>query len=96
MDCVVLVVWRLPGLLATSLNLAHLDKFLCQSQFPPVAAECDGSWCHLAQLLLDDFSGPNIEATAALLDTAGRFLYRTPETHERMASMAEVLPGAMC
>jgi hypothetical protein len=43
-----------------------------------------------AQLLLDDFTGHNIEATAALLDTAGRFLYRTPETHERMATMAEV------
>jgi regulator of nonsense transcripts 2 len=42
------------------------------------------------QLLLDDFAGHNIEATAALLDTAGRFLYRTPETHERMATMAEV------
>ena len=44
------------------------------------------------QLMLDDFTGHNIEATAALLDTAGRFLYRTPETHERMATMAEVRP----
>lgn len=43
-----------------------------------------------AQLLLDDFSGHNVEAVAALLDTAGRFLYRLPETHERMATMAEV------
>lgn len=31
-----------------------------------------------------------MEAAAALLDTAGRFLYRLPETHERMATMAEV------
>lgn len=49
-----------------------------------------------AQLLLDDFAGHNIEATAALLDTAGRFLYRTPETHERMATMAEVHSQPFC
>ena len=29
---------------------------------------------------------------ATLLDTAGRFLYRLPETHDRMANMAEVRP----
>jgi hypothetical protein len=53
---------------------------------------CSLPACVCAQLLLDDFAGHNIEATAALLDTAGRFLYRTPETHERMATMAEVSP----
>lgn len=40
--------------------------------------------------LLDDFAGHNVEAAAELLDTAGRFLYRLPETHSRMANMAEV------
>ena len=40
--------------------------------------------------MLDDFSGHNVEAVAELLDTAGRFLYHLPESHSRMASMAEV------
>lgn len=46
--------------------------------------------------MLDDFSGHNVEATAALLDTAGRFLYRLPETHDRMATMAEVHTHLSC
>ena len=40
--------------------------------------------------MLDDFSGSNVDAVAELLDTAGRFLYRLPETHVRMANMADV------
>lgn len=44
--------------------------------------------------MLDDFSGSNVDAVAELLDTAGRFLYRLPETHVRMANMAEVRPAA--
>lgn len=28
--------------------------------------------------LLDDFSGPNVEAAAALVESAGRFLLRLP------------------
>ena len=39
--------------------------------------------------MLDYFGGHNVEAVAELLDTAGRFLYRLPESHSRMASMAE-------
>lgn len=35
--------------------------------------------------LLDDFSGHNIEAACALVETAGRFLIRLPETKSRCA-----------
>ena len=42
------------------------------------------------KVMLDDFVGTNVDAVAELLDTAGRFLYRLPETHVRMANMAEV------
>ncbi len=44
--------------------------------------------------MLDDFSGSNVDAVAELLDTAGRFLYRLPETHVRMANMADVRSAA--
>ncbi len=44
--------------------------------------------------MLDDFGGSNVDAVAELLDTAGRFLYRLPETHVRMANMADVRSAA--
>ena len=40
--------------------------------------------------LLDDFAGHNVDAAAALVEAAGRFLYRLPETHMRMANMLDV------
>lgn len=40
--------------------------------------------------MLDDFTHHNVDTACALLETAGRFLYRLPETHTRMANMAEV------
>lgn len=42
------------------------------------------------QSLLDDFVQHNVDTACALLETSGRFLYRLPETHTRMANMAEV------
>ncbi|PSC71053.1 regulator of nonsense transcripts UPF2 [Micractinium conductrix] len=41
--------------------------------------------------LLDDFSGHNIDAACALVETAGRFFYRLPETSTRMANFLEVM-----
>ncbi|KAL0026394.1 hypothetical protein WJX79_005678 [Trebouxia sp. C0005] len=41
--------------------------------------------------LLDDFVQHNVDTACGLLETAGRFLYRLPETHTRMANMAEVM-----
>ena len=40
--------------------------------------------------LLDDFSGHNVDAAAALVEGAGRFLFRLPESQTRMANMLEV------
>ena len=40
--------------------------------------------------LLDDFAHHNIDAACALVETAGRYLFRTPETKIRMENMLEV------
>lgn len=40
---------------------------------------------------LDDFSHHNIDVACNLLETCGRYLYRTPETTVRMANMLEIL-----
>lgn len=46
---------------------------------------------HCFKVCLDDFNGPNIENMAMLLETCGRFLLRTQETSERMATTLEML-----
>ncbi|XP_017697728.2 regulator of nonsense transcripts UPF2 isoform X2 [Phoenix dactylifera] len=40
---------------------------------------------------LDDFTHHNIDVACNLLETCGRFLYRTPETTIRMANMLDIL-----
>ncbi|XP_009778348.1 regulator of nonsense transcripts UPF2 [Nicotiana tabacum] len=40
---------------------------------------------------LDEFSHHNIDVACNLLETCGRFLYRSPETAIRMANMLEIL-----
>ncbi|KAL3151997.1 hypothetical protein ABBQ32_001118 [Trebouxia sp. C0010 RCD-2024] len=45
----------------------------------------------MLKCLLDDFVQHNVDTACGLLETAGRFLYRLPETHTRMANMAEVM-----
>ncbi|CAN6443435.1 unnamed protein product [Victoria cruziana] len=40
---------------------------------------------------LDDFTHHNIDVACSLLETCGRFLYRSPETTIRMANMLEIL-----
>ncbi|GAV63717.1 MIF4G domain-containing protein/Upf2 domain-containing protein [Cephalotus follicularis] len=40
---------------------------------------------------LDDFTHHNIDVACNLLETCGRFLYRSPETSVRMANMLEIL-----
>lgn len=40
---------------------------------------------------LDDFTHHNIDVACNLLETCGRFLYRSPETNIRMANMLEIL-----
>ncbi|KAK9825703.1 hypothetical protein WJX81_008105 [Elliptochloris bilobata] len=50
-----------------------------------------GSVFSMLKSLLDDFSGHNVDAAAALVEAAGRFLLRLPETETRMANMLEVM-----
>ncbi|GLJ39978.1 hypothetical protein SUGI_0817920 [Cryptomeria japonica] len=40
---------------------------------------------------LDDFTHHNIDVSCNLLETCGRFLYRSPETTIRMANMLEIM-----
>jgi hypothetical protein len=49
-----------------------------------------GTFFLLLKSLLDDFVGHNVDAAAALVETAGRFLYRLPETQTRISNMLEV------
>eukprot|EP00887_Chlorella_sp_A99_P007640 scaffold20.g7640.t1 len=53
--------------------------------FPPGAA------FSMLKSLLDDFAGHNIDAACALVETAGRFFHRLPETSSRMSNMLEVM-----
>lgn len=46
---------------------------------------------HCFKVLLDDFNRANVEMVAVLLETCGRFLLRSEETHERMKSVLEML-----
>ena len=48
-----------------------------------------GALFSMLKSLLDDFSGHNVDAAAALVEAAGRFLLRLPETETRMANMLE-------
>lgn len=43
------------------------------------------------QACLDDFTHHNIDVACNLLETCGRFLYRSPETTIRMSNMLEIL-----
>lgn len=43
------------------------------------------------QACLDDFTHHNIDVACNLLETCGRFLYRSPETTVRMGNMLEIL-----
>jgi len=43
------------------------------------------------QACLDDFTHHNIDVACNLLESCGRFLYRSPETTVRMANMLEIL-----
>ncbi len=46
---------------------------------------------HCLKTCLEDFSGPNVDVLASLLEGCGRYLLRTEETSVRMRSMLEML-----
>ncbi|KAF6134865.1 hypothetical protein GIB67_002266 [Kingdonia uniflora] len=50
-----------------------------------------GARSRIANACLDDFSHHNIDVACNLLETCGRFLYRSPETTIRMTNMLEIL-----
>lgn len=43
------------------------------------------------QACLDDFTHHNIDVACNLLETCGRFLYRSPDTAQRMANMLDIM-----
>ncbi|CAB4424993.1 unnamed protein product [Rhizophagus irregularis] len=46
---------------------------------------------HCLKVLLDDFSNQNIDVACNLLETCGRFLFKSPETSTRMSNMLEIM-----
>ncbi|KAF7376231.1 Nonsense-mediated mRNA decay factor [Mycena sanguinolenta] len=46
---------------------------------------------HVFKVCLDDFSGTNVENLALLLEGCGRFLLRSEDTHQRFATMLELM-----
>ncbi|GFR49425.1 hypothetical protein Agub_g11482, partial [Astrephomene gubernaculifera] len=68
--------------LRTARYLAELAKFRL---LPP------GAFFSALKQLLDDFTGHNIDCACALVEGAGRFMYRCQETRTRMENMMEVM-----
>ena len=50
----------------------------------------------LFQMLMFDFSHHNIEMACALLESAGRFLYRSPDSHHRTKVYLVSPPETLC
>ncbi|ESN94504.1 hypothetical protein HELRODRAFT_189416 [Helobdella robusta] len=46
---------------------------------------------HCIKMLLSEFTHHNIEMTCALLETCGRFLYRSSDSHHRMKVLLDVM-----
>ncbi|RIA79977.1 armadillo-type protein [Glomus cerebriforme] len=46
---------------------------------------------HCLKVLLDDFSNQNIDVACNLLETCGRFLFKSPETSVRMGNMLDIM-----
>ncbi|KAI9193580.1 armadillo-type protein [Polychytrium aggregatum] len=46
---------------------------------------------HCLKVCLDDFNGTNIEIACNLLETCGRFLFKTPETNVRTSNMLDIM-----
>ncbi len=49
-----------------------------------------GTVFSLLKGLLDDFSGHNVDAAAALVERAGRYLFCAPDTQTRISNMLDV------
>ncbi|CAG8742097.1 16758_t:CDS:2, partial [Cetraspora pellucida] len=46
---------------------------------------------HCLKVVIDDFSNQNIDIACNLLETCGRFLFKSPETNIRMGNMLDIM-----
>ncbi|KAJ0982711.1 hypothetical protein J5N97_010966 [Dioscorea zingiberensis] len=81
---------RLPGCDQTNIetkikNIRFIGE-LCKFKVAPA-----GLVFSCLKACLDDFNHHNIDVACNLLETCGRFLYRSPETAIRMTNMLEIL-----
>ena len=74
--------YRLETKLRNIRFVAELTKFGVAP--PQVALDC-------LKICLGDFKGHNVDIGTTLLETCGRFLYKTPHTHARIAKSLEVM-----
>lgn len=66
-------------------NARYIAELLKFNIFPP------GSAFSLLKSLLDDFFGHNVDAACALVEGAGRYLSRRPDTATRLNNMLDVM-----
>ncbi|KAI9348756.1 armadillo-type protein [Zopfochytrium polystomum] len=62
--------------------IAELTKFRVAPSHVPL---------HVLKVLIDDFSGSNIELLSLFLECCGRFLFKSPDTSARTGAMLEVM-----
>ena len=73
---------NLEGRLKTARFLGELTKFRVA---PPIVVMRSLRRC------LDDFTGYNIDVACCLLESCGRYLYRSPHTRSRMSSLLDTM-----
>jgi regulator of nonsense transcripts 2 len=74
--------YRLETKLRNVRFIAELTKFNVAP--PQITFQC-------LKRTLDDFTGHNIEMCTTLLENCGRYLYRQPHTHVRLANCLEIM-----
>jgi regulator of nonsense transcripts 2 len=73
---------NLDGRMRTARYIGELTKFRIAP--PIVALRC-------LRRCVEDFSGYNVEVACSLLESCGRFLYRTSYTHEKMTMVLDAM-----
>jgi regulator of nonsense transcripts 2 len=66
----------------TARYLSELTKFRCA---PPIVT------LNCLALCNEDFTGYNVEIACCILESCGRFLYRTKHTNPRITAMMETM-----
>lgn len=73
---------RLESKLRNIRFISELTKFGVAP--PQVSLDC-------LKVCMNDFKGHNVNISTTMLETCGRFLYKTPHTHARIANSLEVM-----